>query len=171
MNFSPVSSFNQPKFCPFISWNRTGIIFVGSSITGFNPTTVFGDRNDRIFVNAPNIHQILYWSSATTSPTVNISCYPCTTTYELFVTESGDIYHDNGQLGRVEKWTLNAMNYSVALFVPASPSGQKHFWEQCQLYRECRWEWNSRKSFSSIELSGGHFLWWSFQSVRGWFSQ
>jgi hypothetical protein len=39
----------------------------------------------------------------------------------IFVTTNGDIYIDNGfSHGRVEKWTMNAANYVVALYVPST---------------------------------------------------
>lgn len=117
------SSVNRPKFCPFISWDPNGITWANSTITGVNPSSVFIDRNDRIFVYATNIHQIIYWSSTSTSPVGNISCNPCITAYTLFVTNNGDVYTDNGVRRRVEKWTSNATSYTIALSVPGSCFG------------------------------------------------
>lgn len=132
------SSVNRPKFCPFISWNPNGITWVNDTMTGVNPSSVFVDQNNRIFVYATNIHQIIYWSSASILPLGNISCYPCITAQRLFVTTNGDIYADNGVRGRVEKRSPNATSYTIALSVLNSCYGlfvDRNNSVYCSIYR------------------------------------
>jgi hypothetical protein len=106
--FFYVVSYNQPKICSNATWNPNGITFVNISVIGGYPRGFFIDFNNRIFVAAHNISQILKWTENGIDPvqilSVELPVYP-----SIFVTINGDIYFENGtEPGRIDKLSKNS---------------------------------------------------------------
>ncbi|CAF4270023.1 unnamed protein product, partial [Adineta steineri] len=110
-------SFNQPKFCPSATWNSTAETFADSGIVGNNPTGVFVDTSNTVYVGEPQLNRVQVWPVGHSNPTRNIS-NGLQNPQAIFVTTNGDIYIDNGSNNhRVDKWTLNATTSTTALTV------------------------------------------------------
>ena len=75
------------------------------------------DINNTIYATASDQNRVQVWLQANTVPTRTISSslsWPSA----VFVSISGDIYIDNGEINRrVDKWTANATNGIVAMYV------------------------------------------------------
>ncbi len=111
-------SYNQPKFSVCATWNPNAITFANNSIVGTLPFSVFVTVNNSIYVYGKGLNSVLVWlEENTTFPTRTISG-GLNTSVSIFATISGDVYVDNGRYYyRVDKWTLNATNSTVEMYV------------------------------------------------------
>lgn len=109
-----VISYNQPRLKADATWSANAITF---SAVGRNPSGIFVNINNDIFVADRGNNRILVWLNGSTNLTKIISggLY---TPNALFVRSNGDIYVDNGgSYGRVDKWTLNSNQSVPAMYV------------------------------------------------------
>ncbi len=110
-------SYNQPKFCSNASWNPNATTFADNTTVGLNPFGIFVNTNNTVYVADRANGTILVWFNNSINPTRTISGN-LSSPYTLFVTTSGDIYVDNGNLnGRVDKWTSNINSSVPAMYV------------------------------------------------------
>ena len=86
-----------------------------STIVGTS-TSIFVNKNNTVYATASGLHSVLIWSAGRPNLTshifgnLGVSC-------GVFVTSRGDVYADNGQNGRVDKWTMSTGNITVAMDV------------------------------------------------------
>ncbi len=117
-HFVSVISYNRPKICPSALWNSNGITFANQNTVGLQPTNIFVDVTDAVYVSSQSLNFVQIWSGGSTIPTRNLS-NNCNDKCGLFVTVNGDIYVDNTQTSQVVKWSLNTTN---SISVMAAPS-------------------------------------------------
>jgi len=116
-------SFNQPRFQTNSTWNQNATTFAGHSFVGANPTDIFVNSNNSIYILDREAGQIHIWLNENDlNPTKTISG-SLSSPLSLFVTTNGDIYVDNGYSnGRVDKWIvenerwISVMNVTSACF-------------------------------------------------------
>ena len=116
-------SFNQPKLCPYATWNSSGITFADNSTIGMSPRSIFINTDNTVYaVNYQN-GQVQIWLEGSASPTGTIFTN-ATNPNSLFVGTISDIYVDNGNAyQRVDVWRENAANYQSTLSVSGSCYG------------------------------------------------
>ncbi|CAF4123497.1 unnamed protein product, partial [Adineta steineri] len=120
MKDSLALSFNQPKFCPTATWNSNGITFANQSIVGREPTVIFMNTNNTIYVANRENSTILMWQEENINPTKIISG-SFTEPRSLFVASNGDIYIDDGEKnGRVQKWMVETNTFITVMNVNSS---------------------------------------------------
>ncbi|CAF0832630.1 unnamed protein product, partial [Adineta steineri] len=102
-------AYNQPKFCPNVSWNQSAITFTYISVVGAYPLgflSILITQSMLLIDPTQTIHD-------------NFSA-----SYSIFVTTYGGIYVDNGALNyRVDKWTLNGNTSIPVMYVNTSCYG------------------------------------------------
>lgn len=100
--------FYQPKLCPSATWDPSGTTIVNGSTLGYDPTGIFIDLNNSIYVAETHLHRVQAWIAGNSTPARTLSTsliYP----HSVFVTRSRDIYVDNGYTNRtVLKWPPNS---------------------------------------------------------------
>ncbi len=101
-------SFNQPKFCPSATWNATGITFANNNTVGTQPSGIFININNTVFVANQHYSLIQVWFEGNINPTT-ITARTNSNPYSIFVTITGDFYVDKNNNG-IDKWTLNSIN-------------------------------------------------------------
>jgi hypothetical protein len=110
-------SYNQPKFCPFATWNPNAITFANNSTVGTRPYGIFVDSNNTVYVPNQDNGQIYIWTNDSINATKNISG-DLSNPYAIFVTMNGDIYIDNGySKRRVDKWTFSKNTWTPIMYV------------------------------------------------------
>ncbi|CAF1129895.1 unnamed protein product [Adineta ricciae] len=116
-------SYNQPKFCPNVTWNATATTFAGSSIIGTQPSALFVDANNTVYVTSYSNNKIKVWPEGFSSPS-KIMSGGLKNSYTMFVTSAGDIIVDNGDTyGRVEKLLPNGTKSTPAMYVSSYCTG------------------------------------------------
>jgi sugar lactone lactonase YvrE len=110
-------SYNQPKFCPFATWNPNAITFANNSIIGSSPHGIFVDASNTVYVlNQPN-NRVYIWANDSINATRIISGNSLNL-YAIFVTMNGDIYIENRAVTwRVDKWTFSTNNWTSVMYV------------------------------------------------------
>ena len=109
-------SYNRPKLSPCATWDPHGVVFADNSIVS-NPMGIFVTINDTVYVAAEGLSKVRVWPNGGPISTIVLSTNS-SAPYDVFVTSSSDIYIDNGaSQRRVDKWTLNATNATVAMYV------------------------------------------------------
>ncbi len=98
-------SINQPKFCASVTWTPNALIFADEFTIGMDPTTVFVNTNNSVYVAEGNSSQVQIWLEGSTAPVKTIA-NGLINPYGLFVSKNGDIYIDNG----VSKWSNREMD-------------------------------------------------------------
>lgn len=96
------------------TWNPNGSTFANNSTVGIEPYGIFVNTINMIYVSNRQDRLVQVWSYGNMIPIRTISdslTYP----RSLFVTTCGDVYVDNGDPGRVDKWSLNATNSELAM--------------------------------------------------------
>ncbi|CAF4235292.1 unnamed protein product, partial [Adineta steineri] len=117
VSYSNPISYNMPKFTAYTSWSSNGITFANTTVIGTYPYGVFVDNNNTVYVCEFSLNRVQAWPEGSSNPTRTISG-SLNLPYTVFVTRNGDIYVDNGYANnRVDKWTLNATNSTVAMNV------------------------------------------------------
>jgi len=106
--FFPAISFNQPKFCPNASWNGNATTYATSAMVGANPWAVFINTNNTVYIANTANGWVGVWPEGSIVPTRNISGN-LISPYSLFVTNTNNVYVDNGQSNyRVDMWSFNS---------------------------------------------------------------
>ena len=115
--------YNVPKLSTCATWSPYGITFPNSSSIGYDSVGIFITLNDTVYVAIRGLHQVQMWlrGSNTTARVFNTNeSGPC----DVFVTDKGDIYVDNGAAkNRVDRWTVNASSAMTAMNVNSSCYG------------------------------------------------
>ena len=113
-------SFNQPRFQTNSTWNQNATTFAGHSFVGANPTDIFVNSNNSIYILDREAGQIHIWLNENDlNPTKTISG-SLSSPLSLFVTTNGDIYVENGNKRRVDRWIresetwISVMNLTAA---------------------------------------------------------
>ncbi len=115
-----VLSFNQPKLCSTAAWDTNGITFANQTIIGSSPTAIFVNTNNTIYAVKEN-KEILVWITDRIDP-IKIILHNFSTPFSIFVTNSGEIYIDNGYLNhQVNKWITNT--FDTVMYVNSSCYG------------------------------------------------
>ncbi len=113
-------SYNQPKFCPFATWNPNAITFANTSTVGIRPYGIFVDSNNIVYVSNRDNGQIYIWTNDSINATRIISG-TLSNPLAIFVTMNGDIYIDNGGVNhRVDKWTFSTNTWTPIMYVDAA---------------------------------------------------
>lgn len=113
----------QPNFCPFVTWNPSGITFARNVSVGVGSYCIFISKNNTIYVANRQRDSIFIWFDGSINPDREVSV-GSGSLYSFFVTDSGEIYVDNGSPnGRIERWTLNSTTYIPAMSVPSRCDG------------------------------------------------
>ena len=116
-------SFNQPPFSPCAAWNSAAITFATNDTLGRTPFGIFINTNNTVYAASISYSRVVVWTEGYLYPTKNISgglALP----YALFVTNTGDVYVDNGRsYHRIDKWKSNTTNSVPAMYVDATCFG------------------------------------------------
>ena len=83
---------------------------------------IFVNTNNTVYATSSGLNYTLVW----TEGSVNVTGHyfkNLANSYRVFVTSSGDVYADNGQNGRVNKWAMSTGNITAAMNVPSTCSG------------------------------------------------
>jgi len=116
-------SYNQPRFCFNTTWNSIPTTFAGQSFVGANPTGIFVNSNNSIYILNREAGKIHIWQNENDlNPTKSISS-SLTDSSSLFVTTNGDIYVDNGYKGYVNKWIVENETWISVMNVPSQCYG------------------------------------------------
>ncbi|CAF1353863.1 unnamed protein product [Adineta ricciae] len=116
-------SFNQPKFCPNATWNKSAITFADENIIGRFPDTLFINTNNTIYSFNEDTKRILIWANQSSNPTSNISGN-FVDSFSIFVTNVGDIFIDNGGLhNQVNQWIQQNESLITVMSVDSVCSG------------------------------------------------
>ena len=117
--FALAISYNQPIICSSASWNSTGITFASSTMIGSQPSNIFIDVTNAIYVFSQSLNLVQMWSAGDISPSRNLSG-TLNNASGLFVTVNGDIYVGNGTNGQVVKWGTNSTTSILVMNVPST---------------------------------------------------
>ncbi|CAF1071686.1 unnamed protein product [Adineta steineri] len=110
-------TYNQPKFSSCATWDTNATTFSNNNTIGMKPYSVFVNTNNSIYVSGITSNQVYVWYNGSSSPNRNIS-RGSNISYSIFVGNNDDLYVDNGLYNdRVDKWSLNATNSSIAMYV------------------------------------------------------
>ncbi|CAF1251685.1 unnamed protein product [Adineta ricciae] len=100
-NETSASSFNQPKFCPTVKWNRYATTFVMSNVSEVTADTIFIDTHNMIHVKFTDLEKsrILVWHGNSTYP-VTIHVEDVSIVAPILISDVGEIYVDrlDGQI-------------------------------------------------------------------------
>lgn len=110
-------SFHRPNFCPNSQWLSTATTFADINIVGTHPWGIFITKDNTVYTLNTDSSYVGVWPSGSTSPARYISGnlqYP----YSLFVSDSNDVYIDNGYSNlQVDRRSPNSTNSTAAMFV------------------------------------------------------
>jgi hypothetical protein len=97
-------------------WNPDGITFANEIVIGLEPSSLFVDRNNTVYVGDHLNGHIHVWRDDST--TVMRTIFNTSRTPDaLFVNIDGDIYVGSQVVRAVEKWGLNTTNSIVVMIV------------------------------------------------------
>jgi hypothetical protein len=114
------NSLNQPNLSSCATWSPTATTFLGKSWVGQYPVGIFINEQNIVYATNRDDGNILVSHNGTTRIIPANLINP----WSLFVTSSNHIYVDNGYSnGRVDRWTLNAMNSVTVMTVNSSCTG------------------------------------------------
>ncbi|CAF1562161.1 unnamed protein product [Adineta ricciae] len=84
-------SFNRPKFCPTVEWNRDATTFIKNYVLSAAAAGIFIDTNNIIYVAAAKKSQILVWHEDSTDP-MTIQGEDWSEFSSMWVSNIGEIY-------------------------------------------------------------------------------
>jgi len=88
-------------------------------VVGSTPYGIFVNGNNTVYIASYTYNQIQVWPEGSSQSTTSISS-GLLSPLNVFVNSNGDIYVNNYNLdGRVDKWTLNAINSTPVIYVGA----------------------------------------------------
>lgn len=112
-------SYNLPKFCKYPTWNPNATTFAEDSSVGTEPSDIYISLTNTIYIAATSLDQVQIWSVGNSSVTSTISA-GLKSTNAVFSSFDGGIYIDNTIVyGRIDQWTVNATNNTVAMYSPS----------------------------------------------------
>ena len=76
--------------------------------------SIFIDANNTVYAAVLNLTQVQVWPQGSITASRTLSTFT-NAPWSVFVTISGDIYVDNGNNKKVNKWTRNASNSTIAM--------------------------------------------------------
>jgi hypothetical protein len=113
--FLTAVSYNQPKLHPNAWWDTNGITFAGNTSIGANPSGMFVNRNNTVFVANRESGEIVMWLSGNSSDGRSI-LNNVSSPYSLYVADDGEMFVNDGcPNNRVSRW---AINNNSGLFSP-----------------------------------------------------
>jgi len=116
-------SFNQPRFRINATWNSNATTFVNQSFVGTLPRGIFVNLKNSIYIPNRQTGQIHIWQNENhLNPTKTISGN-LSDPLSLFVTTNDDIYVDNGNKRRVDKWIRESETWISVMNVTSACSG------------------------------------------------
>jgi DNA-binding beta-propeller fold protein YncE len=95
-------------------WSSDGITFAYNSIVGSQPSNIFIDVTDAIYVSSQTLFSVRMWSAEDDIPKRDL-IDSINNASSVFVTGNGDIYASSGIDGQIIKWELNATNSTLIL--------------------------------------------------------
>ena len=110
--------YNQPPICPSALWNPYGTTFADSNILGLQPSDIFVDVTNAIYVSSQNF-SIQMWSSVDFNPRRSLLASFISVS-SVFVTGNGDIYASSSIDGQVVKWRSNETDATLVVNASAS---------------------------------------------------
>lgn len=101
-------SYNQPKLTVCEVWDLNAITFANESLISQQPTGIFINTNNTIYLADHHNGRIVEWQHGSAMPTRNISGKSLINSWNIFVNKEGDINADNGEFNiQKHKWTWN----------------------------------------------------------------
>ncbi|UJR12604.1 hypothetical protein I4U23_016779 [Adineta vaga] len=123
INHSAGVSYNQPKFSLCALWDSNATTFADGDTIGQQPSGIFINIQNNIYVTDREHGRILIWDNETSTPTKIIS-EDLIKPWSLFVTTQDDIFVDNGNFNnRIDKWTVNTTTHKFVMNVNGSCTG------------------------------------------------
>ena len=84
-------SYNQPKFCPMVSWKPDAETFANGSAVGQQTYSMFIGNNNTVYVAAQGLGVTRMWLEGGQLKTENVSNFS-SASFNVFVTPNNDIY-------------------------------------------------------------------------------
>lgn len=110
------SSVNKPKLSLCASWNSNGITIANSTTDDLNPFSTFIDINDILYITDQTTNTIQVWFKENGTQNVTIISN-FALSIGLFVTNTGDIFVDNGNSNHVSKWSVDSMHNETIMYI------------------------------------------------------
>lgn len=112
-SFSLVPSYNQPRFCYIVSWESEGIT-LEINMSNFQPSGIYIDTNNTIYVANSGSDQILTWVDGNISISSSIPGINCS--YAIFASTTDTIYlGSNIGILAGSAWPWNITNTTILL--------------------------------------------------------
>ena len=99
-------SFNQPKFHSDATWNSNATTFADRNFLGSHWPCIFVNSNNSIYILNQKTRTIHIWQNETHLNPTKIVSNSISLQFSMFVTTNGDIYADDRNNGRVDKWIV-----------------------------------------------------------------
>ena len=116
--------YHRPKLCPDATWNPNGTTLAPNNTIGTQPSGIFINKNNTIFVTNYNDSLVYIWLNGnyTLSKTLATNS---SHSYSIFVNDLGDIYLDSDNPNGVDVWKRNTSSYvfSPSLFTAVQCHG------------------------------------------------
>jgi hypothetical protein len=115
-------SYNQPKFCPNVSWNANGTTFADAILLGSGPYGLYVNVNNTVYAASyANSYGMVWYSSDVYPSRVLLGLR---LPLAIYVTTNGDIYCDNGYTyQQVNKYTVNSNVATTAMTISRQCAG------------------------------------------------
>ena len=108
-NLFAVPFYNQPKICPYATWDPDAITFANSTLVGNQSYGLVVDLFNTVYAADSTLARIQIWLEGNSMPLGSIYV-GLGAPYGVFVTINGDVYIDNAKsAGRLEVWTPTAV--------------------------------------------------------------
>ncbi|CAF1467981.1 unnamed protein product [Adineta ricciae] len=91
------ASYNRPKLTLCETWDSNAITFANRTFIGEQPTGIFINTNNTIFILDRKNSRIVVWQPGSMMPAINISSKSLTNSWTLFVNKEGDIHAGNSE--------------------------------------------------------------------------
>ncbi|UJR21041.1 hypothetical protein I4U23_024141 [Adineta vaga] len=119
-----VLSYNQPKFCRNATWAKNASTFANKSTVGSDPTDMFIDIDNTIYLVDKSNSHVLIWFNNSNNLTQTLSNGLDDLT-SIFVAANNEIYiYNNYQWNyRVEKWNMSANMGIPVMYIDEACSG------------------------------------------------
>ncbi|CAF1463542.1 unnamed protein product [Adineta ricciae] len=115
-------SYNQPRFSSCAIWDVNASTIITSTPIGSSPYGLFINTNNTIYITSRKKNNAQIWPEGAISST-NISLFSLNASAGIFVTNTKDIYIDNGLYNNVVvMWPYNQMTSRIVMNV----SGRCH---------------------------------------------
>ena len=115
-------SYNQPKFCPSVTWSPNAITLMNSSTMSLTPYGIFVTTEDIMYISNDALKMIFVWFEGNSTLIKNISTNS-NYLYHLFVTGNGNGYINSGNdyvsrgfayySGGIGRWTVDSTNSTL----------------------------------------------------------